>query len=266
MLISGVIDGPLPGGFPKGIELYVVNNIADLSIYGLERAGNGAASTGSQTYTFPADSYTAGDFIYVGTTSADAPAAFLQYLNETLTYQDDAVNHNGDDAILLYMNGAVTDSFGEVGVDGTGTAWESLDGWAYRNPGEGPNATFTVAEWSFSGANALDGCDLADDTGTNAGCASVFPIATYSSATASIKENNISGFRMYPNPVGDGILKINTLINAEKTIQIFDVLGKQVMQRTTSSEHISVATLNAGIYILKVTEQGKTATRKLVIK
>lgn len=266
LIISGVIDGPLPGGFPKGIELYVVNDISDLSIYGLERAGNGAASTGSETYTFPADSYTTGDFIYVGTTSTDAPAAFLQYLNVTLTYQADAVNHNGDDAMLLYKNGVVSDLYGEVGVDGTGTDWESLDGWAYRNAGSGPNATFTLGEWTFSGANALDGCDLSDDTGTNAGCASVFPIATYSLATATIKENDIAGFTMYPNPVSEGLLRINTQVNSEKTIQIFDILGKQVLLRTTKSEHISVSALNAGIYILKVTEQGKTATRKLVIK
>jgi hypothetical protein len=86
------------------------------------------------------------------------------------------------------------------------------------------------------------------------------------SATASIKEDDINGFSMYPNPVVDGILKINTFENAEKTIQIFDVLGKKVLSRITKNEHISVATLNSGIYILKVTEHGKTATRKLVIK
>jgi len=86
------------------------------------------------------------------------------------------------------------------------------------------------------------------------------------STTASIRENDINGFSMYPNPVVDGILKINTLENAEKTIQIFDVLGKQVLSRTTKNEHISVASLDLGIYILKVTELGKTATRKLVIK
>jgi hypothetical protein len=86
------------------------------------------------------------------------------------------------------------------------------------------------------------------------------------STTASIQENDIDGFTMYPNPVSEGILRINTLENSEKTIQIFDILGKQVLSRTTKNEHISVAKLNSGVYILKVTELGKTATRKLVIK
>jgi len=84
--------------------------------------------------------------------------------------------------------------------------------------------------------------------------------------STSKKVEEIKGFKMYPNPVTSGMLRINTLENAEKTIQIFDVLGKQVLSRTTKNKHISVATLDSGIYILKVTELGKTATRKLVVK
>ena len=178
LVITGIIDGPLPGGFPKGLELFVANDIADLSVYGLERAGNGNDSTGAQTYTFPADAATAGNFIYV---SPEADG-FTQYLGFAPTYIVDSgeLNNNGDDVVLLYANGAVSDVIGEVGVDGSGTAWEYLDGWAYRVDGNGPNATFNVAEWTFSGANALDGCDLDDDTGTNAGCDSMFPVGTYS--------------------------------------------------------------------------------------
>jgi hypothetical protein len=41
LIITAVYDGPLTGGLPKGIELYVVNNIADLSIYGVGSANNG---------------------------------------------------------------------------------------------------------------------------------------------------------------------------------------------------------------------------------
>jgi plastocyanin len=44
LLISGVFDGPLPGGQPKGIELYVINDIADLSVYGVGSANNGGGS------------------------------------------------------------------------------------------------------------------------------------------------------------------------------------------------------------------------------
>ena len=35
MLITGVLDGPLPGGVPKMVELYACSDIADMSVYGL---------------------------------------------------------------------------------------------------------------------------------------------------------------------------------------------------------------------------------------
>ena len=34
LVISGVVDASLTGGLPKAVELYVVNDIADLSVYG----------------------------------------------------------------------------------------------------------------------------------------------------------------------------------------------------------------------------------------
>ncbi len=80
------------------------------------------------------------------------------------------------------------------------------------------------------------------------------------------KSKEIKGFEIYPNPVSNGVLRINTLKNMEKTVQIFDVLGKQVFLRTTKTKHLNVSMLNSGIYIIRVSEQGKTATRKLVIK
>lgn len=203
LLITGIIDGPLPGGDPKAIELYVINDIADLSTYGLEIAGNGGASTGEE-YEFPADAYTAGDFIYV--TNTGTSADFLQYFGFNPTYEDGVVSHNGDDTIILWSGDGSTiiDSIGEIGVDGTGTAWESLDGWAYRVDGMGPTTPFAVAEWTFSGINATDGCDLADDSGTNAGCGLPWPIGTYSPVASTIPEVNITA------PGADAVLPAGT--------------------------------------------------------
>jgi len=80
------------------------------------------------------------------------------------------------------------------------------------------------------------------------------------------KSEEIKGFMIYPNPVSNGILRITTLENAKRTVQIFDVLGKQVLSRTTLAQHLNISMLNSGIYILKVFENGKVATRKLVVK
>jgi len=83
--------------------------------------------------------------------------------------------------------------------------------------------------------------------------------------TLGISKNAIEGLKVYPNPVVDGKLYINTTANASKEVAIYDVLGKQVV-KTTTENAVNVSNLKGGVYIVKITEEGKTATRKLVIK
>lgn len=84
--------------------------------------------------------------------------------------------------------------------------------------------------------------------------------------TLSIRNNTIEGLKVYPNPVRDGILYIETPSNGEKFITVFDVLGKSVLTVSTLNEAIDVTSLNKGIYVVKITENTKSATVKLVIK
>ena len=175
LIITGVVDGPLSGGLPKAIELHVVNNIVDLSIYGVGSANNGGGSDGEE-FTFPAVSAAAGEFLYVATESA----GFTSFFSFTPDYTSSAASINGDDAIELFMNGPVVDVFGDINVDGTGQPWEYLDGWTYRVNGTGADgATFDLGSWTFSGPNALDG-----ET-TNATAATPFPIGSYIATPAT---------------------------------------------------------------------------------
>lgn len=83
----------------------------------------------------------------------------------------------------------------------------------------------------------------------------------------SVNQNNaIAGLEIYPNPVTNGTLFIDTKANIEKNVVIYDVVGKQVLNTTIQSNTLNIAQLNSGIYVMKVTEAGQTATRKLVIK
>ena len=80
----------------------------------------------------------------------------------------------------------------------------------------------------------------------------------------STKENNIDGLNIFPNPV-DEVLNITSNSNLEKNVQLFDLTGKKVLDVTTVST-VNVSTLKAGIYVAKINEAGKMATRKVVIK
>ena len=76
----------------------------------------------------------------------------------------------------------------------------------------------------------------------------------------------ITGLKVYPNPVNNGILNITSANVTEKAVVIYDVMGKQVFAGTTINNVVSISTLNSGIYMVKITEEGKTATRKIVVE
>ncbi|MHA3789449.1 T9SS type A sorting domain-containing protein [Flavobacterium hauense] len=83
---------------------------------------------------------------------------------------------------------------------------------------------------------------------------------------AGTDENAIEGLLMFPNPVSGNILNITSSNNAEKAVAIYDMLGKQVVAATVSNGTVNVENLSTGLYIVKITEEGKTATKKLIKK
>ncbi|MCB0461344.1 MAG: T9SS type A sorting domain-containing protein [Flavobacteriaceae bacterium] len=256
MVITGVFDGPLTGGTPKVIELYVIEDIADLSLYGVGSANNGGGTDGEEL-TF-AGSAAKGDFIYVATEDPN----FVAYFGFSPDYVSSAAGINGDDAVELFFNGSVIDTFGDINVDGTGTGWDHLDGWAYRNDNTGPDGTtFVIGNWSFSGVDATDGCT------TNASCGSVYPIGSFTT-TLSTTDFNQKSFSVYPNPTNTGsvnVVSASTSNYSPINVAVYDVLGKQVINKTMTSEKLNVSSLNTGVYIMKITQGKATSTKKLVI-
>ena len=170
LVIRGVIDGPLSGGVPKAVELFVVNDIADLSAYALGTANNGGGTDGEE-FTFPAGaSASAGTYIYV----ASEIDGFTAFFGSAPDYDTSSMGINGDDAIELFKDGSVIDTFGDINTDGSGTTWEYLDGWAYRTSGQTANGgSFEASNWTYSGVDALDGST------TNTDAATPFPAGTF---------------------------------------------------------------------------------------
>ena len=50
------------------------------------------------------------------------------------------------------------------------------------------------------------------------------------------------------------------------SVQIFDLLGKEVINADVINNSLNVSNLESGVYTVKITEKDKTATRKLVIQ
>lgn len=169
LILTGVIDGPLFGGTPKAVELFVSSDIADLSEYGVELVSNAGSSVGLPGFTF-SGSALAGDFLYVSTESTQFGNVF-GFAPDFITSE---INHNGNDDFYIYgPSDTLIDVWGGTdGVDNTGTVADIQDSWAYRNNGVSANTTFTPAEWNIAPVDSLDGLDAA-------GVAAVFPLGTF---------------------------------------------------------------------------------------
>ena len=79
-------------------------------------------------------------------------------------------------------------------------------------------------------------------------------------------DTSIEGLNLYPNPVTNGKVYITSKKDLEKEIIIFDVLGKKVLQTTISTKELNVSNLSPGVYIIKITEEEATSSRKLIIQ
>jgi hypothetical protein len=138
----------------------------------------------------------------------------------------------------------------------------------FINPTIGGSAAPTVSVTPTAPFTNLGGFMFRQDSATTTPTiiADELRIDATPNFTLGTSSNEITGLKMYPNPVSNGTLFIDTTANAEKSITIFDVLGKQVLNTTTSDSAVNVSALHTGIYIVNITEEGKTATRKLVIE
>jgi len=154
----------------RAVHLNVLKDIADLSTYGIEVNSNGSTAPinpANLDYNFPAISVSAGDQILLvrDADAANATAYFDVCFSEfDHVLQTSAMSHNGDDAILLYNEGVAIETFGELGVDGTGMPWEYTGSWGYKLGGE----------WIYGALNCANNVNV----GTTQSSSCVYPMCS----------------------------------------------------------------------------------------
>lgn len=70
---------------------------------------------------------------------------------------------------------------------------------------------------------------------------------------------------IYPNPATDHFY-VNVTNSSQ--IEVFSIIGKKVIQTQVSNQNtpISIRNLKAGVYIIKITQDGNTTTKKLIVR
>ncbi|QHI37124.1 hypothetical protein IMCC3317_25020 [Kordia antarctica] len=94
----------------------------------------------------------------------------------------------------------------------------------------------------------------------------IFPrYASDINTTLGTEEFGTTSFNMYPNPTNGSTVTISSASNNAKSVKVYSIIGKQVIN-TTITNTLDVSGLQSGIYVVQITENGKSATKKLVIK
>lgn len=85
--------------------------------------------------------------------------------------------------------------------------------------------------------------------------------------TLPVVKNEIEGFTLYPNPVSNGKLFITSRNKSIFKIEIYSMFGTSVYKSENNYyETVNISNVPAGIYMIRVEEDNKIATRKLIIE
>ncbi|WP_445383969.1 T9SS type A sorting domain-containing protein [Robiginitalea sp. IMCC44478] len=73
-------------------------------------------------------------------------------------------------------------------------------------------------------------------------------------------------FKLHPNPALENVIYIETSDKSPKTIMIFDLFGKVVIERRTTTNSLTIDQLVPGVYMVQIRQKDLVATKKLVVR
>lgn len=222
--------------------------------------------------------YFLGTTAQVGTTSTLFQARL--YIKAGLladTFNIGVLNNSGGTATPSYISTNLNINTTYFVVLKYDLATNTASLWLNPTPGSvEPNASATNATGTSEAPLLISGLLIRQAGNATSGTGNIeldeFRIGTTwaevtPEATASVNDNAIAGLKIYPNPNKGNTLYVTSDLIGNKSIVIFDVLGKQIISNSNVTDSgINIGSLKAGIYMVNVTQDGKSATRKLVVQ
>lgn len=169
-------------------------------------------------------------------------------------------------ATVVVTDGTQFDYVGRIG-DSTGSvlsADETVSDWVGSDLPSSSTPSVAGDFWvmSSSGTNlraypeSFEGSELNHIGGPNP-----------SINTLSTNDFSVSYFSVYPNPASNFISIESSSKEKISTVQLLDVLGKEVINTELTNKQINVSNLSKGIYLLKINSlNGKSITKKIIIE
>lgn len=135
---------------------------------------------------------------------------------------------------------------------------------------ETPNGEFTQYDVTFDATNVQPGIytiemDVTDNGVPAQTVHKTIPVRVmYDSNLSGLNTLTDEGLSVYPNPTSS-ILNIDGL-HATDEIQVLDLQGKLMLNGSQQSKSIDISTLDKGVYLLRVTRDGKHIQTVKILK
>lgn len=238
LIISEYIEGSSNN---KALEIANVTGASiNMSGYSLKKETNGSG-TWADEYTL-SGTLADGEVFVIANSSASSSITSVADVTTT----SGIVTFNGNDAVGLFRNDTLMDMLG---------TFNSSTNYAQnvtkvRNANiSTPNSTYTTSEWT----------NYSSDTFGYLG-------SHTSSSKTSVgiaEEVAAKAVVLFPNPV-DQTLNWNG--GTMESLEIYDQLGKKVLQTKNVSSSVDLTELSSGIYFVKTTIDGNVSMQKIVKK
>lgn len=173
---------------------------------------------------------------------------------------------NGDDAYqLARADGTVLSQFGEDLVDGTGTVWAHNDTFFSRKVGN-TNTGWNINDWDSQPEEFLDTYGVCAKTSMLTGPLFETVITLGSWKVLGVDSKSLTNVSITPNPSKSGYVTIKAQDSGTKSIELYDMLGRNVINTTLNSDVLDVSSVRSGLYLLKVSIEDRSSTTKLIIE
>ncbi len=252
LFISEFLEGDL---LNKALEVYnPTENTKDLNGYTLSVYANGSSEA---TFIYELTGQLESHETYV-VCNAGALQPVLDIANAT----SDVCSFNGNDAVVLALNGVALDVIGVVGEDPLGT-------WAV---GSGATENYTLVRKSniqvptTSWSESADQWDVyPEDT--------ISEIGQHTSECAGpvgvLEQIEQNGVVAYPNPCSDYLTVESSTMASEVSFQLKDLRSNLVLEGTILTEDrkvkIDTSDLTSGMYVLEILARGEVQRTTVMI-
>jgi len=171
--------------------------------------------------------------------------------------------------------------------DGGGSGWQLLETWGSVWDAQADNQTMpqtitgdpstwvpTAAEW-VAGSHILSPfINWANIRfsfgfeGVNGGAIWLDDVIIYDASTVGVKEQATQEIAIYPNPSNGVITVAMDNFSAPEVLKAFDITGKEVSSAslTASSTTVDLSDLPAGVYTLRIGNNGVGTCKRLIIQ